>query len=259
MDKKKIVIPILIVIAIIILTIGATYSYWTWSSNNTQKTMVTFTSTSKFACSGDGGGNITSADYTLVPTHCTDPNYAIQRTVTTSVTNNSGDNVYYDLWLDVNTIGANLSASNNFKYAITSQANDCTSNVIQSGTFYGLATGDIASLLLGFENVHTTSENNTYYLYIWLDEAETNNNTMTQSFNLSLNGRCTDILYGDINGDGLLDNKDATVLQRYIKYGDVEISSFEAADVNNDGSIGNNDATMLQRYLMYEDVILGPH
>ena len=58
---------------------------------------------------------------------------------------------------------------------------------------------------------------------------------------------------GDINGDGQVNNKDVTRLQRYLKGQSVEVVE-AALDVNGDGKINNKDATRLQRYLKYGDV-----
>jgi hypothetical protein len=60
-------------------------------------------------------------------------------------------------------------------------------------------------------------------------------------------------LPGDVNGDGVVNNKDATWLQRYLKYRDVDVVEANL-DVNGDGAVNNKDATWLQRYLKYKDV-----
>jgi hypothetical protein len=58
---------------------------------------------------------------------------------------------------------------------------------------------------------------------------------------------------GDINGDGMVDNKDVIRLMRHLKYNDVEYVA-DALDVNGDGEVGNKDVTRLMRYLKYNDV-----
>ncbi len=53
---------------------------------------------------------------------------------------------------------------------------------------------------------------------------------------------------GDVNMDGAINNKDATILLRHLATWNVEIDQI-AADVNGDGSITNRDVTHLLRYL----------
>ena len=182
MNNKKSLI-ILIIATIIITIIGGTFAYWNWQSSNAQKTNVTFTVGSNFSCGADGGGNITSN--TLAPTDCTNTTYAIKRTITTSITNNSNEDVYMDLWLNINSIGTGLSNSDNFRYALTTDSTSCSNNVAASGNFKGKVANDKVELLSGM------STSGTYYLYIWLDKEETDSSTMNQSVSLSLGGECT--------------------------------------------------------------------
>ena len=64
-----------------------------------------------------------------------------------------------------------------------------------------------------------------------------------------------DALPGDINGDGVVNNKDLGLLQRYINRWDVDID-VSVADVNDDGTINNKDLGLLQRYINRWDVEL---
>ena len=61
-----------------------------------------------------------------------------------------------------------------------------------------------------------------------------------------------DLIYGDVDGSGVVDNRDALILDRYIagwKGYDALIASPEAADLNLDGKISNRDAILLDRYI----------
>ena len=225
-NKKKLIILIVSIIALILLIIGGTYAFITWSSNENQATNVVFTVTPDFSCSADAGGHITSNDRMLAPTDCMDPEYASQ----------------------------------NFKYALTQQADNCVANPIVTGTFNGVTNGDVITLLIGINNSYLSSATGTYYLYIWLDEAETDINTQNQNFDFSINGRCSNILYGDANGDGEINSKDITRINRYINGSTTEII-YDAADVNVDGVIDSTDSTILQNYINNngKNIILGPH
>ena len=58
----------------------------------------------------------------------------------------------------------------------------------------------------------------------------------------------SDILSGDVNGDGKVNNKDFTRLFQYIAGWDVEVN-YSAFDTNGDGKVNNKDITRLFQYL----------
>lgn len=194
MNKENKIAIILVISAIIITIIGSTLAYWSWQTNSAQQTAVTFTVQSGFSCSADGGGNITSNDKMLAPAACTNNTYAIKRTVTVSPTiTQSGKEIYMDLWLKVNQIGAGLAASQNMKYALTTSGTSCTSGtVVAQGNFNGATTNTEKTLL--HEKAYSSTTTETYYLWIWLDAAETSSDTQNQTFNIELGGVCTDHL-----------------------------------------------------------------
>ena len=183
MNKKRI-ITIIIITMIIGIIIGGTFAYWTWQSASSEDTNITLTVGSNFSCSANGGGNITNTRY-FAPTTCLNQTYALKRKITTNITNTSGAPVYMDLWLNINSIDTGLSNSDNFMYVLTTEDNNCTDNIVASGNFKGKAANDKVELLSG------VTSGSTYYLYIWLDAAETSQTTMNQSVNLTLGGECT--------------------------------------------------------------------
>ena len=191
MDKRNKALIILIILTVIFTLMGATLAYWNWSSSAAQNTTVTFTVTSGFSCSADGGGSITSNDKQLVPAACTNTTYAIKRTITVKPTiTQPNKTIYLDMWLKVKSIGEGLSNSVNMKYALTNSEANCTTGVVSTGNFNGATTNTEKSLL--HEKAYSSTTTETYYLWVWLDAAETNSNTMNQSFNIELGGNCTD-------------------------------------------------------------------
>ena len=57
-----------------------------------------------------------------------------------------------------------------------------------------------------------------------------------------------EVMPGDVNGDGKVNNRDLGVLQKYLNGG--EIAADEAAsDLNGDGKINNRDLGLLQKLL----------
>ena len=66
-----------------------------------------------------------------------------------------------------------------------------------------------------------------------------------------------DIVYGDANGDGEVNNIDMAMLQQYINQWEVTLNEV-TADANGDGEINNIDVALLQQYINQWDVVLGP-
>ena len=62
--------------------------------------------------------------------------------------------------------------------------------------------------------------------------------------------------YGDLSGDGKVNNKDLGLLMQKLNGWDVEIN-MDAADVNGDGKVNNKDYGLLMQYLNGWDVTLG--
>lgn len=66
-----------------------------------------------------------------------------------------------------------------------------------------------------------------------------------------------EVVYGDVNGDGKVNNKDLAALQQYLSDWEVEIN-MDAADVTHDGKVNNKDLALIQQYLSDWDVTLEP-
>ena len=191
-DKNKKIILILGILTIIFTIIGGSLAYLSWISSEAQKTNIVFTAERTFSCAADGGGNITNNDAILIPTKVnssTSANY-IKRTIKVMPTiNGSNQSIYMDLWLDIKALGEGLSTSENVKYAFTTSSTSNTTGVITSGSFYGSSVGGTISLLSDI--IYSSTTTDTYYLWIWIDEAQTSLETAGQVLNLSLNGSCT--------------------------------------------------------------------
>ena len=207
MDKNKRIITVLMILTIVFTITGGTLAYWAWRTTDAQKTNITFTITSDFSCSADGGGNITSGSVKLVPTvvsNTTTANY-IKREVKVNPTLNTVDKtIHMDLWLDIITLSSGLSNSVNFRYAFTTSSTSNTEGVVSSGNFYGKVANDKVILLRSKDYTSTTME--TYYLWIWLDAAETDSATMNQNFNMKLGGECTDAVSRELYTANIYDS-----------------------------------------------------
>ena len=198
MDKNKRIIIIVSITILILSIVGGTLAYWSWRTTDAQKTNITFTITSDFSCSADGGGNIEEGDANIIPTYLKEEyaeNY-IKREITVSPKINSVDKtIYMDLWLDIKELGEGLSLSENFRYMLTTEGliNNITEDkIITMGNFNGKKAGDKIQLLNIKDYSATVTEK--YYLFIWLGSEQVTSETMNQKFKLSLNGNCYDNL-----------------------------------------------------------------
>ena len=209
MDKNKRIVLIVGIIVLILSIIGGTYAVFKWRSTDEQKTNITFTAEAGFSCSADGGGNINVGDKTLIPTYVNAEsinNYIKQEIKATATITKDNITVYMDLWLDVKSISTQLANSDNFKYALTTSSTSNTEGVVVSGTFKDGIVGNKVKLLSG--EVYTTTKTNTYYLWIWVDPAETG--MMEQEFSLSLNGSCYE--HKQITAESLIKNANLSTL-----------------------------------------------
>lgn len=189
-EREATLVGVFLVLVIIFTLLGSTLAYFIWRGNITS---INFTVTRSFECSGDMGGPITSNQ--LAPASCTNSTYAIQREVTINpVINSPGVSIYMDLWLDVEQMDPGLAESSNFKYAFTKNPNSCTDSIIESGTFQAKERIELLSrkpFTYQINLVERPDLSQTYYLYVWLDAAETDSATQDNNFTLTLGGECT--------------------------------------------------------------------
>ena len=188
LSRKRISI-ILIIYALIFNLVGGTLAYWNWESENT---LITFSVDEAFMCSADVGGDINPENVSLAPALCTSEKNAIKKRLVVYPTVLGDLTVGLDLWLEINSIAPELSATENFKYALTTDENSCTNNVVATGSFTGKEAGDTVELLKQQIYRESIYEGEEYWLYIWLDAAETSLSTANKSFNFVLNGTCKD-------------------------------------------------------------------
>ena len=182
MKEKRLYIT-LFIISIIFLGIGGTFAYLTTTVTATNITQV---KAGNLTMTIDGGGN---ENVTLFPSKCTSE-YAIKKTIKASAKNTSGGKVSFSIGMNVAVLSDSLKRST-MKYALTTSATSCTDGLIANGNFKDATQGsDIWIVKNDYDNITNTSNTytKTYYLYIWLDEKETENIT---SGNISVNMKGT--------------------------------------------------------------------
>ena len=178
MKNKKIYIT-LFALSIIFLGIGGTFAYLTVNVNATNITQI---KSGNMTMTIDGGGN---ENVTLFPATCTS-DYVIKKTIKASAKNTSGGKVSFSIGMNVTTLGADLKR-NTMKYALTTVANSCTDGLIASGNFSEVTVGsDIWMIKNDYDDITNSGNtyNKTYYLYIWLDQSETQNLSGSISVNM---------------------------------------------------------------------------
>lgn len=105
--------------------------------------------------------------------------------------------------------------------------------------------------VLWFVNGKSLEETDFYKNHITIDDIHSKEliiNNITENF--VIEAEFTDLyMPGDINGDGVVNTKDITVLRRYNSggYDDLKVIK-ELIDVNKDGIVNTKDITILRRY-----------
>ena len=64
-------------------------------------------------------------------------------------------------------------------------------------------------------------------------------------------------MYGDVNGDGIVNLLDLMAMRKYLAKWSVSVDT-EATDCNADGNINLLDLMLMRKYLAKWNVVLGP-
>ena len=216
MNKKKLYIS-LIALSIIFLGIGGTFAYLTTSmvaSNITQIKAGNLTMTI------DGGG---SENVSFMPAKCTSE-YAIKRTIKATSTNTSGGKVSFSIGMNIATLSDSLKRES-MRYTLTTNASSCTQDIVSSGSFKNKTVGnDVWLIKNDYDNISKSGNTytKTYYLYIWLDETETQN--LSGSISVNMKGTSSnnpnlpiDYGYDDGNANNTLFYKIKSNADKYTK------------------------------------------
>ena len=178
MNNKKLYIT-LGILSIIFLSIGGTFAYYTTTAAATNITQI---KSGNLTMTIDGGGN-TNASF--MPSKCTS-SYAIKKTIIATSTNTSGGKVSFSIGMNVATLSDSLKRTT-MKYALTTSSDSCVNGLIANGNFSNATVGnDIWIVKNDYDNITQTNNSytKTYYLYIWLDEVETQNLSGSISVNM---------------------------------------------------------------------------
>lgn len=118
---------------------------------------------------------------------------------------------------------------------------------------------DVTFATLTFKVNEKAKDNDISNISITYDE-ENIYNLKENNINCEVvNGKITvqNVLAGDINNDGKVNNKDVSRLMQYLSHWDVEVNE-PALDCNGDNKVNNKDVSRLMQYLSHWDVVLHP-
>ena len=178
MKNKKLYIT-LFIISLIILGIGGTLAAFTASATATNITQI---KSGNLTMTIDGGGN---SNTSFMPSKCTSE-YAIKKKIVATSSNTSGGKVSFSIGMNIATLSDSLKRTT-MKYALTTSSDSCVNGLIANGNFSNATVGsDIWIVKNDYDDITQTSNSytKTYYLYIWLDEKETQNLSGSISVNM---------------------------------------------------------------------------
>ena len=224
--KRKLHIT-LAILSIVFLSIGGTFAYYTTSAVATNITQI---KSGNLTMTVDGGGNTNTS---FMPAKCTSE-YAIKKKIVATSTNTSGGKVSFSIGMNIATLSDSLKRES-MRYTLTTNASSCTEGIISSGSFKNKTVGsDVWLIKNDYDNI-TKSDNNytkTYYLYIWLDETETQN--LSGSMSVKMKGTSSnnpnlpiDYGYDDGNGTNTLFYKIKSSANKYTR---IDFSKQSSAD-----------------------------
>ena len=225
--KRKRLFIILTILSIVILGIGGTFAYYTTSAVATNITQI---KAGNLTMTVDGGGN-TNASF--MPAKCTSE-YAIKKKIVATSTNTSGGKVSFSIGMNIATLSDSLKRES-MRYTLTTNASSCTEGIISSGSFKNKTVGnDVWLIKNDYDNITKSGNNYTkaYYLYIWLDETETQN--LSGSISVNMKGTSSnnpnlpiDYGYDDGNGTNTLFYKIKSSANKYTR---IDFSKQSSAD-----------------------------
>ena len=167
MEHKKLYITLLTLL-IIILGIGGTFALVSISMTATNITEI---KSGNLTMTISGGGD---QAVSFVPSKCTDEN-VIKRTITAKATNTSGGKISFSIGLNITEL-SDTYKRDTVRYVLTTNASSCNLNIIAGGNFKDKTVGEDVWLIKNdYDNITKSGDTytKTYYLYIWLDESET--------------------------------------------------------------------------------------
>ncbi len=173
--KKQVLYTIVLVLCIALITISGTYAFFMFSINGNAPSN---TDSSNFEISYVGGGSTFNGTLDLV----TNRNDGYKKTLKIK-TLNSSVNAKLNLYLQIESISAELAAGDAFKWEVYGYNSSSQQVYSKTGTFknYSANSGSNIINLVNYDYTLTNDET-TFDIYLWLDIAKAGNEVMGSTF-----------------------------------------------------------------------------
>lgn len=173
--KKKTMVLFFTILCFILLLVGGSYAYWSWNSDKDKNLVFNTAKGLEEYIIYDEGDSYFIGNFQPVDSFCLSAHNTISFYKTEEAANVS---LLASVKMNVNSIGENSSLSNDVYWIITSGDSniDCndglnSSNVLNYGSFNGMSSGDVITLLSDEEVTLTEKK---FTVWIWIDNASAN-------------------------------------------------------------------------------------
>ena len=167
--KKKNVILIISIVSVVLLVAAGTFAYWYYRGANKNVSLVTGAGIDDSSIVYNVGESHFVGNFQPVSSFCQSTSTTLSFYKTSAAAN---ANLVATIYMKVNDIGDNISASNDVYWLITSGDSGIScedglssSSIINYGTFNGVNDGDIITL----NSVGVTTSEQKFTIWIWLD------------------------------------------------------------------------------------------
>lgn len=168
--KKQSIILFVVLFLIGLMISAGTYAYWVWTSNVDKNVVFTTAGMENYVVYNEGESYFVG-NFQPSPTYCS----GISNTISFYKTSEAIDvNLVATIYMDVNSIGDNIAASDDVYWVIVSGDNTvCPGSLDDAlgyGTFNGVSDGDVLTLTNDIEVIETEQK---FTVWIWIDESGT--------------------------------------------------------------------------------------
>jgi len=172
--NKKIIALIVSLISVIVLVVAGTYAYWIWNSDVNKNVVFNTISGLEDYVVYDEGKSSFVGNFQATDSFC----QSTSTTISFYKKNELSDvGLSATVYMDVNSIGTNISASSDVYWVVTRGDSSITcdsglssTSVVDYGTFNGVSAGDRITLL---DRSEIKLINQSYTVWIWINSSGT--------------------------------------------------------------------------------------